>query len=142
MSVLPKVSDEEAIKYHYFPSPWQAVVWRNWGYVPAERIAMVLDTSCRKIREAAEILGLNPDVPVNKAWEKRGFLTIIRNNWHLCTYEQILTLLNISEETLAFILKEDDFMWIKLGSLKPTVDAPKYAPLTDEELQQTKKKTL
>ena len=138
MSILPEVSDIRAIEYDYFPTRWQAVVWRNWGYVPVERIAEALSTSCEKIREAAEVLGLNPDEPVNEAWGKRGFLTTIRENWHLCSYEQILTLLNISSEELAFILKEDDFMWIKLGSLKPMVDAPKYAALTDVELQQTR----
>ena len=58
----------------------------------------------------AELLGLNPDESVNSAWKKRGYLTLIRNNWHLCTYEQILTLLDMSEEELTFILKEDDFM--------------------------------
>lgn len=139
MSVLPEVSDVKAIKYDYFPTPWQAVVWRSWGYVPVERIAEALSTSSNKICEAAEVLGLNPKEPVNEAWEKRGFLTIIRNNWHLCTYEQILTLLNITEEALAFILKEDDFMWIKLGGMKPMVVAPKYTPLTEDELQQTKR---
>lgn len=139
MSVLPEVSDVKAIEYDYFPTRWQAVVWRNWGYILVERIAKALGTSCEKICEAAEQLGLNPKEPVNPAWEKRGFLTTIRENWHLCTYDQILTLLNISAEELAFILKEDDFMWIKLGGMKPTVDVPKYAPLTDEELQQTKK---
>ena len=138
MSILPEVSNIRAIEYEYFPTRWQAVVWRNWGYVPVERIAEALDTSCEKIREAADVLGLNPDEPVNEAWGKRGFLTTIRENWHLCTYEQILILLNISDEELAFILKEDDFMWIKLGSLKPMVDAPKYAALTDVELQQTR----
>ncbi len=139
MSVLPEVSDVKAIKYHYFPTTWQAVVWRNWGYVPVERIAEVLGTSSNKIQKAAEVLGLNPEEPVNGAWMKRGFLTIIRNNWHLCTYEQIVTLLNISPEELAFILKEDDFMWVKLGGMKPLVEPPKYAPLTDAELQQTKR---
>lgn len=139
MSVLPEVSEQQAIIYDYFPTTWQAVVWRNWGYVPVERIAEALGTSSGKICEAAEALGLNPDEPVNPLWEKRGFLTTIRENWHLCTYEQILTLLNISAEELAFILKEDDFMWIKLGGMKLAVEAPQYAPLTDEELQQTEK---
>lgn len=138
MGVLTEVSDVRAIEYEYFPTRWQAVVWRNWGYVPVERIAEALCTSCEKIREAAEVLGLNPDEPVNEAWGKRGFLTTIRENWHLCTYEQLLILLNVNAEELAFILKEDDFMWVKLGCIKPMVDAPKYAPLTDEELQQTK----
>ena len=100
MSVLPNVSEVKAIEYHYFPTRWQAVIWRNWGYIQAERIAAVLDTSCENIREAAKQIGLNPDEPVNEQWEKRGFLTTIRDNWHLCTYEQILTLLNISDESL------------------------------------------
>lgn len=137
MSVLPEVSEQQAIIYDYFPTTWQAVVWRNWGYVPVERIAEALGTSSGKICEAAEALGLNPDEPVNPLWEKRGFLTTIRENWHLCTYEQILTLLNISAEELAFILKEDDFMWIKLGGMKPAVEAPQYAPLKEEQLKQT-----
>ena len=119
MNILPEVSSNKAIDYKYFPTHWQAVVWRNWGYVPVERIATALDASCKIIKEAAKELGLNPEESVNEAWEKRGFLTLIRNNWHLCTYEQILTLLNISAEQLAIILKEDDFMWVKLGEMKP-----------------------
>lgn len=138
MSVLPEVSEQQAIIYDYFPTTWQAVVWRNWGYVPVERIAEVIGTSYERVCEAAEILGLNQAEPVNEAWLKRGFLTIIRNNWHLCTYEQIETLLNISSEELAFILKEDDFMWVKLGGMKPLVEPPKYAPLTEEQLEQTR----
>ena len=92
MSILPELCDKQAIRYEYFPTPWQAVVWRNWGYVPAERIAEVLGTSEKNIQKAAAELGLNPDETVNEAWEKRGFLTLIRNNWHICTYEQIMTL--------------------------------------------------
>ena len=138
MNVLPEVSEKQAIKYDYFPTAWQAVVWRNWGYLPVERIANALQTTVSNIKEAAEMLGLNPEEPVDSVWEKRGYLTLIRDNWHLCTYEQILTLLNLSEETLAFILKEDDFMWVKLGNMKPAVIAPQYAPLTEEQKQQTK----
>lgn len=138
MSVLPQVSDKKAIAYEYFPTSWQAVIWRNWGYIPAERIAKVLGTSEAEIRHAAQQLGLNPQEPVNPEWAKRGFLTTIRDNWHLCTYEQIVELLDITDEALAFILKEDDFMWIKLGAMKPMVDAPQYAPLSEEELEQTR----
>lgn len=137
MNVLPEVSKEQAIIYNYFPTTWQAVLWRNWGYVSVERIAETLKAKVEDIKKAAELLGLNPDESVNLAWEKRGYLTLIRNNWHLCTYEQILTLLDMSEEELAFILKEDDFMWIKLGEIKPAVEAPQYAPLTEKQLEQT-----
>lgn len=137
MNYLPEVSDIKTILYNYFPTTWQAVLWRNWGYVPVARIAKALGTSSEEIRQAAKTLGLNPNEPVNLEWEKRGYLTLIRNNWHLCTYEQILILLDMSEETLAFVLKEDDFLWIKLGGIKPAVEAPQYAPLTEKQLEQT-----
>lgn len=137
MNILPEISDKHAITYNYFPTDWQAVIWRNWGYIPVERIAKALETSEEKIREAAGQLGLCMNGPVNEMWNKRGFLTTIRENWHLCTYEQILALLNISEEELAFILREDDFMWTKLGESKPCVEEPKYKPLTEDELHQT-----
>ena len=137
MSILPKVSEKQAIQYSYFPTTWQAVVWRNWGYVEATRIAEALDTSVGNVKEAAKDLGLVPDIVVGDVWTKRGYLTIIRNNWHLCSYEQIQTLLGITAEELAFILKEDDFMWVKLGELKPQVDEPKYEPLNEEQKKQT-----
>ncbi len=139
MSVLPEVSDIKAIHYDYFPTVWQAIVWRNWGYVPVERIAKTLGTSCENIREAAKGLGLNPEEPVSEMWDKRGFLTLIRDNWHLCTYEQLLVLLNLTEESLAFTLKEDDFMWVKLGCFKPALEPAKYEPLTEEQEEKTKK---
>ncbi len=137
MNYLPEVSKEQAIIYNYFPTTWQAVIWRNWGYVPVERIANALQAKVADVKKAAELLGLNPEEPVSPAWDKRGYLTLIRNNWHLCTYEQLLTLLDMSEETLAFILKEDDFMWIKLGGMKPAVESPQYALLTEKQLEQT-----
>ncbi len=139
MNTLPKVSDKKAITYEYFPTTWQAVVWRNWGYIPAERIARALGTTTSNIKEAAQMLGLNPEEPVNEEWQKRGFLTTIRENWHLCTYEQIMELLHLTEAELAFILKEDDFMWTKLGDMKPQVETPQYAPLTEEQAKKTEK---
>ena len=138
MSRLPEASDKKTIPYSYFPTSWQAVVWRNWGYIPIDRIAKVLQTTEENIRQAASDMGLNPQVEVNLSWLKRGYLTIIRNNWMICSYEQIMTLLQISEEELAFILKEDDFMWIKLGEFKPKLEPPQYKPLTEEQ----KKKTI
>lgn len=129
----------EAIKYVYFPTTWQAVVWRNWGYIPVERIAKVLSTDENTIRAEAERLGLNPNLQVNSLWQKRGYLTTIRENWHLCSDEQIMELLQLSKEEFAFILKEDDFMWVKLGEMKPRVSAPKYSSLTEEQRLQTER---
>ena len=139
MSVLPKVSEKKALVYDYFPTAWQAVLWRNWGYVPAKRLAKALDTTVLELKKTAELMGLNPEQEVDENWLKRGYLTIIRNNWHLCSYEQILTFLDITDKELAFVLKEDDFFWIKLGCLKPSVTPPQYAPLTEKELEQTEK---
>ena len=110
MGILPEISKEKAAKYDYFPTTWQAVIWRNWGYIPVERIASAIGTDCETVRSSAKLMGLNPDETVNSEWERRGYLTIIRNNWNLCTYEQIMQLLDISEKQLAFILKEDDFL--------------------------------
>ncbi|TWU34299.1 hypothetical protein [Novipirellula artificiosorum] len=52
-------------------------------------------------------------------WRDRGYITILRRNWHLLPYEQILILLDRTAEDLAVSLREDDFLFIKLGSLKP-----------------------
>lgn len=139
MGILPEISKEKAAKYDYFPTTWQAVIWRNWGYIPVERIASAIGTDCETVRSSAKLMGLNPDETVNSEWERRGYLTIIRNNWNLCTYEQIMQLLDISEKQLAFILKEDDFLWIKLGSMKPYVISPRFAPLNEAEKEETAK---
>lgn len=129
----------EAITYPYFPTKWQAVIWRNWGYIPAERIAMILKTDEETIRAESARLGLNPNTEINPEWNKRGYLTTIRENWHLCTNEQIMELLQLTEEEFLFTLKEDDFMWVKLGNFKPEVSAPRYMPLTEEQGIQTEK---
>jgi len=138
MSALPQVSNKKAVSYEYFPTVWQNVIWRNWGYIPVNRIADALETSCENVYCAVKQMGLDENEPLNPMWKKRGYLTTIRDNWHICTYEQIMTLLNISADELAFILKEDDFMWVKLGNEKPQVEKTVYAPLTEEQLSRTR----
>ena len=39
----------------------------------------------------------------------RGYITLIRRNWHLLPYEQLLELVEMTPEQLAFTLREDDF---------------------------------
>lgn len=131
MEHLPATSQRQPVLADYFPAPWQTVLWRNWGLVPIERIAAALQATTDQLRDAAGQLGLDPTKTAGPVWTSRGYLTIIRENWHLCTYKQILTLLDIKEETLAFILKEDDFFWHKMGEVKPQVDAPVYQPLDE-----------
>ena len=52
MSVLPEVSELKAIQYEYFPTVWQNVVWRNWGYVPIERLMKILGASREELKSA------------------------------------------------------------------------------------------
>ena len=137
MGILPSASERPAVSYDYFPTPWQAVIWRNWGHLPAVRIARALSATEAQIRDGAARLGLDPDIRPDPAWAVRGYQGIIRENWHLCSFRQILTLLEITDEALAFLLKEDDFLWQKLGGFKPRTAEPRYRPLTGEEIRRT-----
>lgn len=126
-----------ALTYSHFPTSMQAIVWRNWGLVPVERIARVLGATREQVTELAEGMGLPVPQEVDPLWLTRGYITLIRANWHLLTYEQLMSLLGWTEDQLAFALKEDDFLWHKLGNLKPHTDPVNYRPLTDEEKAQT-----
>ena len=118
-SDLPHGESKKALNFPHFPTRCQAVVWRNWGLVPVERIARVLKTSAECVRTLGADMGLRYDDSRCLVWLERGFLSIIRRNWHLLPYEQLLELLEWTPEQMAFVLKEDDFFWVKLGRLKP-----------------------
>lgn len=137
--------DKLALNFPHFPTRMQAVIWRNWSLVPVGRVAEVLGATEAQIREAASDLGLEESlVNIEQKWLERGYITIIRANWHLLSFEQLLQLLGWTEERLAFTLKEDDFLWIKLGSMKPWTEPVHYQPLSAEERAQTQRirKTL
>ena len=50
----------------------------------------------------------------------------MRRNWHLLPYEQLLELLDMSADEFAFRLREDDFLYAELGSLKPHCERVSY----------------
>ena len=118
------------------PTAWQTVIFRNYGYVQVERIAKTIGCDAEIVRAEAKRLGL-PDDDFTAEFEKSGYLTIIRNNWHLLPYPQLLTLLNFTEEKLAYVLEKDDFLGVKLGNFKPDCPPVSYAPLTAEEMEKT-----
>ncbi|MDD4002586.1 MAG: hypothetical protein PHE12_00075 [Clostridia bacterium] len=134
---LPEVKKIKNLPLN-FPKNWQAVIFRNYGIVPVKNIAQILNTDENTINTEAVNLGLS-NVKYNKNWLSKGYISIIRNNWHLLSYIQITQLLCISKQHLAFILKEDDFLDVKLGNFKPYVIEPKYSPLNNEQKKQTKK---
>ena len=120
-----------------FPVRWQHFLWRNWGLVKVEKLAGILKCPPGTVLKAAGDMGLPLSVRVNEKWVSRGYLTLIRNNWHLLNYEQMLELLEWTPEKMAYTLKEEDFFWIKLGKLKPAAGVLRYVPLTEEEQKET-----
>ncbi len=118
-----------------FLTRWQAVIFRNYGIVPTEKIAETLGSDVETVETEARRLGLEK-AEANAAWTSAGYITVIRNNWHLLPYSQIMQLLSMSEERLAFCLKEEDFLYVKVGK-KPIVDEVKYSPLTEAEIKTT-----
>ena len=127
----------QAVALPHFPHPCLAVIWRNWNRVPVERLAKVLQAPEEELKEAAGLMGLD-DGGCDRRWLSRGYLTLIRSNWHLLTYEGLTELLGVSREKLDFILKEDDFMWVKLGRQKPEVEPPLWKNLPEGWRKQAK----
>jgi hypothetical protein len=72
-------------------------------------------------------MGLPSAAVVPPKMKGRGYITLIRRNWHLSPYDQLLELVEMTPERLAFALREDDFLWIKLGGLKPKCE-PRAMP--------------
>lgn len=127
-TTLPTGSAPPALDFPHFPDRAHAFVWRNWNVVPTDRIAKVLGASEANVRDMAQAMGLPPEERVTERFLQRSYITIIRRNWHLLPYEQLLQLLDWTPQHLADTLREDDFLFIKLGSLKPRCDRLKYAP--------------
>ena len=125
-SVLPQGDARAALVSPYFPDRVHEFIWRNWNVVAPVKLAQVLGTSERNVTAIAESMGLPPSAGVPPELLKRGYATIIRRNWHLLPYEQLLQLLDWTPERLAFTLREEDFLWIKLGRLKPRCEPLRY----------------
>jgi hypothetical protein len=127
---LPVGGEPEALTFDHFPDRMHALIWRNWPVVPEERLAKVLSASVENVRAVAESMGLPPQKAIAPEWRTRGYITVLRRNWHLLGYDQLLTLLDVSAEQLAYSLREDDFLFAKLGALKPKCPPLAYAEPT------------
>ena len=135
--MLPEIKHVKNLPF-FTPTLWQTFLLRNWGMVSVDKFAKILKTTPGIVKEEGERLGLS-SIPYNSDWSKKGYITLIRNNWHLLTYSQLQVLLDMDEKSLEFTLKEDDFLDIKLGSFKPYTDELVYTPLTEKEIEDTKK---
>ena len=126
-AALPEGAAPPALGFRHFPDRQHAFVWRNWNLVEPARLAKVLGTSESHVAALAASMGLPPAARVSPHWRDRGYITLVRRNWHLLPYDQLLDLLDIPADRLEYLLREDDFLFVKLGNLKPKCDRLAYA---------------
>jgi hypothetical protein len=123
---LPRGSAPKPVPFPHFPDRLHAFVWRNWQLVPARRMAEVVGASAGEIVRLGRSMGLSGPPRITVEQQRRAALTIIKRNWHLLPYEQLLQLLGWTAEEMAFTLREDDFLFVKLGNLKPQCEPLRY----------------
>ena len=128
---------ENTLKIPHFPTSHQALVFRLWEMVSAKRIASVIQTSEENVCRAASEMGLGEQKNLDE-WMSRGYISILKQVWNLLPYEQIFKLLDIDEERLSYILKEDDYLGSKLGK-KCECEHVLYRELSETEKKQTEK---
>jgi hypothetical protein len=117
-----------------FPDRISAFVWRNWFVVPQTRMAETVKAKPENLAAIAAEMGLPPQPVILPEWRRKGYITVLRRNWHLLPYAQLLTLLDMDRATLRYSLIEDDFLFQKLGSLKPACEPLLYTAPTAEAI--------
>ena len=115
-----------------FPKDYLTVIFRNYHYVPDDRLLNILSISEEQLMELTDLLGIT-DRPYNDL-TKQSYITIIRQNWDLLSNEQIIQLLGFSKDKFERLLKEDDFLYVKLGE-KPETKIVKAEELSNEDKQ-------
>ena len=122
-SAVTRLPGEDGTKPAISPAPFpdrmSAYVWRNWGLVDKTLLAETVGAKPEDLTAVAGQMGLEPDPVVLPEWQKKGYITVIRRNWQLLPYDQILKLIGKTRDEMHFILMEEDFLWIKLGGVKP-----------------------
>jgi len=123
---LPVGDAPDPVTFPHFPDRQYTFVWRNWPLVPVARMAEVIGTTPQTIERMGRSMGLVYQPYISDSQWKRSYLTIISRNWHLLPYEQLLQLLDWTPEQFRFTLREDDFLYVKLGRHKPKCDPIRY----------------
>ena len=93
---LPVGPPKPALDASHFPDREHAFVWRNWTLVEPECLAAVLDTSIDNVLRMARSMGLPQGRQVCTRMSQRGQMTLLRRNWHLLPYKQLLVLLDMN----------------------------------------------
>lgn len=124
---LPTGPAREPIAVDHFPDRLHAVVFRNWRLVPTSILARTLGATEPQLQAMAASMGLPPAGLVPDDLRRRAYITILRRNWHLLPYEQLMELTGMSAPELSVALREDDFLFIKFGNVKPRTPKLLYA---------------
>jgi hypothetical protein len=132
LSILPAGNAPQPVALPHFPSRLHAFIWRNWQLIPTARLVEVAGARPEDILRLGQAMGLAGPPPITADLQKRTAITVIRRNWHLLPYEQLLQLLGWTADELAFSLREDDFLYLKLGAHKPQCEPVRYADYRDD----------
>ena len=132
---LPMGSAPVPVAAPHFPDRLHAYVWRNWQVVPADRLADAIGAKPDDIIRIGKAMGLSGPPKITNDQLKYSTTTIIKRNWQILPYEQLIALLRWTPEEMIYHLREDDFLFIKLGNLKPKCEPLAYAPPNEHALQ-------
>ncbi len=118
----------------HFPNRLFLFIWRNWELANGDRLAKVLGTSEKAVLKLGAMLGLPEKTRLTADQLRRTYITVIRQNWHVLSHEQLIELLGWDRARYEFTLKEDDFLWSKLGlGIKPKCERLVYREPTPQE---------
>lgn len=127
-TILPEGNAPAPVSFSHFPSRLHAFVWRNWQLVAAERMAEVIGAKPEDILRIGAEMGLREAPVITADQRRRSYITVLRRNWHLLPYDQLLALLGWTPEQLAYSLDRDDGIFWKFGSVKPKCERLQYSP--------------
>ena len=117
----------------HFPNRLCQFVWRNWELANTDRMEKLLRTNEATVLQIGNSMGLPPKVRLTSDQLRRIYITVIRQNWHVLPHEQLIELLGWDRAHYEYTLKEDDFLWSKLGlGVKPRCAKLIYQPPTPE----------
>ncbi len=133
--VLPLGDARPAIISRHFPDRTHEFVWRNWARWNRTSWQPFSARPETDVTAIAVSMGLPADISIAPEMRQRGYVTLIRRNWHLLPYEQLLELLEITPQQLDIMLREEDFLWVKLGRAKPSCEVLRYQPPDDASQQ-------
>jgi len=129
---LPVGFAPEPVALPHLPDRLHVYVWRNWQLVPTEQLARVIGARPEDIIAIGKAMGLSDPGPITDEQQRRSHFTIIRRNWHLLPYEQLMALLEWTAEDMDFALREGEGLFWWLGGYKPQVGPLRYSPPTRE----------